>query len=109
MIEIKLRFTEINPSINEGFRIPMISGNIYPDFHRENGSTAKVVGFNRLIITTTYNTTEEYVVSFEMDGNDAYKMMARLGTANTRFWKAVEGVVMAKLNNLARYINRQTW
>lgn len=108
MINIELRFTEVNPSINEGFRIPMISGHIYPDFHRENGSIAKVIDFNRLIITTTY-TTEEYTVSFEMDGNDDYKMMARGGAANIRFWQAVEGVVMAKLNNLVRYINNQTW
>lgn len=107
-MNIKLYFTEVNPSINEGFRIPMVGGNIYPDFHRENGSTAKVVDFNRLIITTIYG-IEEYVVSFELSGNNEYKMMARLGDANIRFWQAVEGVVMAKLNNLVRYINNQTW
>lgn len=108
-MNIKLYFTEVNPSINEGFRIPMVGGNIYPEFHREHGSTAKVVDFNRLIITTAYGVVEEYVVSFELSGNNEYKMMARLGNANIRFWRAVEGVAMAKLSNMVRYINRHTW
>jgi hypothetical protein len=67
MINIELRFTEISLSANEGFRIPMNTGNVYPDYHRENGSIAKVVDFNRLIITTPYY-TEEYSVSFELSG-----------------------------------------
>lgn len=108
MLKIEIRFTEIAPSTHEGFRIPMNTGNVYPDYHRENGSTARVVDFNRLIITTPHY-TEEYAVSFELSGTDTLEAMKRNTADNIRFWKAVEGVVMARLSNLVRYINRHTW
>jgi hypothetical protein len=108
-INIKINFTEINPNSSEGFRIPMSGSPMYSNVYRENGSTAKVVNFNRLIILTPYGCTKEYAVSFELRGNDDRKMWERDSDANIRFWRAVEAVVIARLNNIVRYINRHTW
>lgn len=108
-IKIEIQFTEVAPCIYEGFRIPTTNSGLYPDTFREEGCTAKVVDFNRLIVTTPYGYAKEFVVSFEMTGIDHHKMWLRDTDANIRFWKAVERVVIAKLTNTVRYINRAHW
>lgn len=107
-IAIDMYFTPIAPSVYAGFRIPLAKSSLDLDFSREMGYTAKLVDFNRLVITTPH-CTEEYVVSFELTGNDSQKMWERDTDANIRFWQAVERVVMARLDNAIRYINRHRW
>lgn len=108
-IKIEVHFTEVAPCFFEGFRIPMTNHGLSLDAFREEGYTAKVVDFNRLIVTAPYGFTREYVVSFEMTGTDHRKMWTRDTDANLRFWKRVERVVMARLYNTVRYINRAHW
>ena len=107
-IIINIHFTPIAPSTYAGFRIPITNSGLNLNFSREMGHTAKLVDFNRLVITTPY-CTEEYAVSFELTGNDNQKMWERDTDANIRFWQAVERVVMARLDNTIRYINRHRW
>lgn len=107
-IIIDMHFTPIAPSTYTGFRFPLTNSGLDLDFSREMGYTAKLVDSNRLVITTPH-CTEEYVVSFELTGHDSQKMWERDIDANIRFWQAVERVVMARLDNAIRYINRHHW
>lgn len=109
MIDITLDFTEVGTHFPEGFRFPLTRTPFYPDTYRDCGYTAKVVDFNRLVVTSPYGDTREFIVSYSMDGNDNCKLFARSCDANIRFWKAIEGVAIAKLNNMVRYINRHKW
>lgn len=109
MIEIKIHYTELSPSTYEGFRIPTTDSGMYLDIFREDNHTAKVVDCNRLLVTSPHGYVREYAVSFELNGADHRKMWERSTGANLRFWKAVEAVVMARLYNTVRYINRHQW
>lgn len=107
-IHIDIHFTPIAPNTRTGFRIPLSNGDLLTDLYRDLGYTAKVTDFNRVIITTPYG-IEEYVVSFALTGNDSQKMWERNTDENIRFWVAVENVVVTRLQNIIRYINRHHW
>lgn len=109
MIKITLDFTEVCTHFPEGFHFPLTRTPFYPDTYRECGYTAKVVDFNRLVVTSPYGDTREFIVSYSMDGNDNCKLVARSCDANIRFWKMIERVVTVKLSNTVRYINRHQW
>lgn len=108
-IKIEIHFTEVGTHFPEGFRFPLTCTPFYPDTYRECGYTAKIVDYNRLVATSPYGDTREFVVSYSMDGNDDRKLMARGCDANICFWKAAERVAVAKLNNIVRHINRHHW
>lgn len=108
-MNIEIHYTEVSPTPCDGFRIPMTNTGLYPDIFRRNGYTAEVVDFNRLFVTSPNGCVQEFVVSYDMTGNDHRKMWLRSTDESTRFWKAVEAVIMARLRNTVRYINRHQW
>jgi hypothetical protein len=110
-INITIRYTELNTYGEEmrGFRIPLAHAGLYPDIYRDNGYTAKLVNVNRLVLTSPWGHVKEYAIAYEMDGHDYKKMMARTSEQNVRFYRAIENVLMARLENTVRYINRHTW
>lgn len=109
-MNIIINFTAITRPTTNFYHIPMATDDIHPDMYRESGYTAKIVDFNRLVITHPDGYyTAEYVVSCDLVNHDWQKMIARNDKESARFWNLVDKVAVARLNNLVRYINRATW
>ena len=105
-IKITLKFVELSADDIDGFRIPSAT-DLYPHIYREHGYTAKVVNFNRLLLTSPYGKVKEYAVSYEIDGCDYVKMSMRNSTENRRFWALAERVAIAQLTTIVHRINQR--
>lgn len=109
-MNIDINFTEIRPHTDlDFFHIPVCRKEVYADMYRRKGYTAEIAGLNRLVITSPLGYVTEYAVSVDVTDADVDKMFERDDKASGRFWRLVDKVAVARLNNLVRYINRATW
>lgn len=105
-IKIELKFVELSTDNIDCFRIPSAT-TLYPQIYKDHGYTAKVVNFNRLLLTSPYGRVKEYAVSYEIDGCDYVKMSMRNATENHRFWALAERVAIAQLTTIVHHINQR--